>query len=102
MSIWAIIIIASVAGLAVKITGYLVPAEVMERERPSRVAGLLTVALLAALVATQTLADGQDVVLDARVPALLVAAALFALRVPFIVVIIAAAATAALIRALGG
>jgi hypothetical protein len=37
---------------------------------------------------------------DARVPALIVAGALFALRVPFIVVIVAAAATAALLRLL--
>lgn len=102
MDIWTIILVASVLGLAVKIAGYLVPAEFMERERPSRVAGLLTVALLAALVATQALASGQQVVLDARIPALVVAGILFALRVPFIVVIIAAALTAAAIRALIG
>jgi hypothetical protein len=102
MTIWAIVIIASLAGLAVKVSGYLVPSEFMERERPARIAGLLTVALLAALVATQGLASGQAVVVDARVPALLVAGVLFALRVPFIVVIIAAAVTAALIRAFLG
>jgi hypothetical protein len=39
-------------------------------------------------------------VVDARVPALVVAAGLFALRVPFILVVVAAAGTAALIRAL--
>ncbi|QEE61375.1 AzlD domain-containing protein [Salinibacterium sp. dk2585] len=103
MTLWAIVIIASIAGLAVKISGYLVPAEFMEREKPSRVAGLLTVALLAALVATQSLASGQQVEIDARVPAIFVAAALFALRVPFILVIVAAALTAAIIRAtIGG
>lgn len=103
MTVWTIIVIASVAGLALKVSGYLVPPAFMEKEKPSRVAGLLTVALLAALVATQGLASGQDIVLDARVPALLVAGVLFALRVPFIVVIIAAAVTAALLRAvLGG
>jgi uncharacterized membrane protein len=102
MSIWAIVIIASLAGFALKISGYLVPPAFMEKERPSRVAGLLTVALLAALVATQGLASGQSIELDARVPALLVAGVLLALRVPFIVVIIAAAATAALLRAFTG
>jgi hypothetical protein len=45
--------------------------------------------------------DGQGVVVDARLAALGVAAALFALRVPFILVIVAAAATAAGLRALG-
>ena len=90
MTVWQIILIASIAVLALKLLGYLVP--------PARVANLLTVALLSALVAVQTLAVGQSIQLDARVPALLVAAVLLALRVPFIVVIIAAAATAALIR----
>ena len=100
MTLWTIIIIASVGCLALKLSGYLVPPSFMEKPRPSRVANLLTVALLAALVATQTFASGSEVVLDARVPALMVAAGLFALRVPFILVIIAAAATAALLRLL--
>lgn len=100
MTLWTIIIIAAVGCLALKLSGYLVPPSFMEKPRPSRVANLLTVALLAALVATQTFASGSEVVLDARVPALLVAAGLFALRVPFILVIIAAAATAALLRLL--
>lgn len=102
MSLWTIVIVASVAGLAVKVLGYLVPSEFMEREKPARVASLITVALLAALVATQTIASGQQLVFDARVPAILVAGVLFALRVPFIVVILAAAVTAALIRAFIG
>ena len=67
---------------------------------PARIVNLLTVALLAALISLQTFAAGQQLVLDARVPAVLVAAVLFALRVPFLVVIVAAAAVAAGIRAL--
>lgn len=96
--VWQIILVASIAVLALKLLGYLVPPSIIEKPTPARVANLLTVALLSALVAVQTLAVGQSIQLDARVPALLVAAVLFALRVPFIVVIIAAAATAALIR----
>lgn len=98
MTLWSIIIIASLGCLALKLSGYLVPPSFMEKPRPSRVANLLTVALLAALVATQTFASGTEIVLDARVPALMLAAILFALRVPFILVIIAAAATAAVLR----
>ena len=100
MTLWSIIIIASLGCLALKLSGYLVPPSFMEKPRPSRVANLLTVALLAALVATQTFGSGTDIVLDARVPAVLLAAALFALRVPFVLVIIAAAATAAVLRML--
>lgn len=98
MTLWSIIIIASLGCLALKLSGYLVPPSFMEKPRPSRVANLLTVALLAALVATQTFGAGTDIVADARVPAIMLAAVLFALRVPFVIVIIAAAATAALLR----
>jgi len=98
VTVWQIILVASIAVLALKLLGYLVPPSIIEKPTPARVANLLTVALLSALVAVQTLAVGQSIQLDARVPALLVAAVLFALRVPFIVVIIAAAATAAMIR----
>ena len=102
MTIWQIVLLASAAVLALKLSGYLVPREFVERPAPSRVVNLLTVALLAALVAVQTLGGGSGIVVDARVPALGVAALLFALRVPFIVVIVAAAATAALLRLVFG
>ena len=100
MTVWQVVILASIAVLALKLLGYLVPPSLIEKPVPARIAGLLTVALLSALIVTQTIGSGQGVTLDARVPALVVAAGLFALRVPFILVIIAAAATAALIRAL--
>ena len=101
MSVWNVILLASAAVLALKLAGYLVPPSLMERPTPARVANLLTVALLSALVVVQTIGEGNAIVLDARVPAVLVAAGLFALRVPFIIVVTAAAATAALIRFLG-
>ena len=99
MTTWHVILVASAATLALKLAGHLVPASFLERERPARIADLLTVALLAALIAVQTLGQGQALVVDARVPAVIVAAALYALRVPFIVVVVAAALVAAGIRA---
>ena len=101
MSLWSIILIAAIAVLALKLAGYFVPPSFIEKPTPSRVAGLLTVALLAALIAVQTLASSSQLVIDARVPAVIVAGVLFALRVPFIVVLVAAAATAALLRLSG-
>lgn len=100
MTVWQIILVASIAVFALKLVGYLVPPALFERPTPARVTTLLTVALLAALIVVQTFARGQEIVLDARVPALIVAAALFALRVPFIVVVAAAALVAAVIRLL--
>jgi hypothetical protein len=101
MTVWHVVLLASVAVLALKLLGYLVPPSVMERPTPARVAGLVTVALLSALVVTQTLERAGGLVVDARLPAVLLAAVLFALRVPFIIVIIAAAAAAAVLRLLG-
>ncbi|GAA1057449.1 hypothetical protein GCM10017608_16290 [Agromyces luteolus] len=98
MTVWHVILLATAATLALKLAGHLVPASFLERERPARIADLLTVALLAALIAVQTLAVGQTLVVDARVPALVVAAALYAVRTPFIVVVAAAALVAAGIR----
>jgi hypothetical protein len=100
MTVWHTILLASIAVLALKLVGYLVPPAVLDRPRPARVANLLTVALLAALVITQTLGQGSALVVDARVPALIVAGVLFAVRAPFIVAVAAAAVTAAVLRAL--
>ncbi len=100
MTLWQIVILASILCLALKLAGYLVPASVLRRPVTARTAELVTVSLLAALIAVQTLGSGQQIVLDARIPALGVAAILFALRVPFVVVVLAAAVVAAGIRAL--
>jgi hypothetical protein len=61
---------------------------------------LVAVPLLAALILVQTLGDGARLDIDARAPALAVAAVLVWRRAPFLVVLLAAAATAALLRAL--
>jgi branched-subunit amino acid transport protein len=66
----------------------------------NRVLELVALPVLAALIVVQTLGDGHRLVLDARAPALAVAAVLVRLRAPFLVVVLAAAATAALLRLL--
>jgi hypothetical protein len=101
VTVWQTVLLGSVAVLALKVVGYLVPPALMERPTPARVANLTTVALLAALVVTQTFERGSDLVLDARVPAVVVSGILFTFRVPFIVVIVAAALIAAGLRLLG-
>lgn len=101
MSLWHLILLASIAVLAIKLLGYAVPPAVFDRPRPRRTLELLTVSLLAGLVAVQALGQGEGVAVDARVPAVVVAAGLFAVRAPFIVAVAAAAAVAAGLRALG-
>jgi hypothetical protein len=101
VTLWTAVLLASVICLALKAIGYLVPSRWVEAPRPARIADLLTVALLAALVAVQTLAEGQALAVDARVPALLVAAGLLLVRAPFLVVVAGAAVVAALLRLWG-
>jgi branched-subunit amino acid transport protein len=101
MNAWQSILLASAIVLGIKLAGYLVPASVASHQRVQKVSDMLTVALLASLVAAQTFAADSEIVLDARVPAVIVAGLLFWLRVPFILVIVAAAAIAAGLRAFG-
>jgi hypothetical protein len=101
MTVWQIILVASIAVLAIKLVGYLVPPKLLEAPRAARTAELTTVALLSALIVVQTVGVGQGLMIDARLPAVAVAAVLFALKVPFVVVIIASAACAALLRLAG-
>jgi uncharacterized membrane protein len=94
--IWTVLA-ASVAVYSWKLIGYLVPERFVSgwfRNFAERV----TVVLLVGLVGVQGFTSGQELVLDARFPALIVAAIMFALRVPYIIVVLAAAITAAAIR----
>lgn len=100
MTAWHVVLLVSILCFGLKALGYLVPARLIERPTPARIVDLLTVALLAALISLQTFAQGRELILDARLPAVLVAAVLFALRVPFIVVVVCAAVVAAGVRAL--
>ena len=101
MTLWTAVLAASLLCMALKALGYLIPARWFDAPAPSRIVDLLTVALLGALVAVQTLGVGQQIVVDARVPALLVAAGLLIVRAPFLVVVVAAAVVAALLRLWG-
>lgn len=64
-----------------------------------RIAQRIPAALLAALVMVSTIADGRDLVLDARVGGVAAAAVALRLRAPFVVAVVAAVAVTAAIRA---
>lgn len=98
---WIAVLASSAVVYATKLAGHLVPRRLLDNPRVTRTAGLVTVALLAALVAVQTATGGGAVQLDARLAALVIAAVALLLRAPFIVVVVLAAASAAVLRALG-
>ena len=97
---WTAIVVGSVGCYALKLAGLSVPRRVLELPRVGRIAELLPIALLSALIAIQTFGDGRSVTIDARAVGLAVAVIAVARRAPFLLVIVLAAATTALLRAL--
>ncbi|HET6968892.1 MAG TPA: AzlD domain-containing protein [Ornithinibacter sp.] len=102
MTLWIAVVVACIASFLIKLAGYLVPERLMTGERTSRVTTLLPVALLAALVVVQTVVGpGGSLVIDARLVAVGVAVVLLLLRANFLVIVLAAGAVAAGLRAAG-
>jgi branched-subunit amino acid transport protein len=96
-----VVILAGAVTMVIKAAG---PCALGGRELPvalTRILGLLAPALFGALIATQTFAREQHLVLDARAAGLAAAAAGVWLRVPTLLVLAAAAAVTAAARALG-
>ncbi|WP_055715715.1 AzlD domain-containing protein [Streptomyces torulosus] len=102
MNVWIAIAVTAVGCYAVKLIGLLVPEGVLERPLVQRLAALLPVALLAALTAQQTFADGRALVLDARAAGVAAAAVALVLRAPFLLVVAAAVIVTAGVRAITG
>lgn len=98
--IWLGILATAVGCYALKLGGLSAPERLLTRPATQRVAGLIPPALLGALIAVQVLADGHRLVIDARLAGLGAAVVLLLLRAPFLVVVVGAAVTAAILRAL--
>jgi uncharacterized membrane protein len=95
---WAAIVLACVGCYVLKLAGMSLPERVLSHPTVERVADLIPVALLAALVAVQVFADGTSVSVDARVLGLAFALVALLLRMPFLVVVVGASVVAALAR----
>lgn len=97
---WLAVLVTAAGCAALKASGWLVPARLFEHARMRTAALLLPVALLSALVVVQSLGSGRALVLDARAAGLAAAGVAVLLRAPFLVIVLAGAATAALVRTL--
>jgi branched-subunit amino acid transport protein len=95
---WTVLLLACAGCYLLKLAGMAVPARLLDHPVVERVADRIPVALLAALVAVQVLAEGTTLVLDARLAALGFAVVALLLRAPFLVVVFGAALVAALLR----
>ena len=101
-ALWATVVVGSLGCYLLKLAGLSVPAAWVEQPWVARVVDFVPAALLAALVAVQAVASGNDLVLDGRLVGLAVAAVALALRAPFIVVLLLAGAAGALVQTLAG
>jgi branched-subunit amino acid transport protein len=100
--LWVAVLATAAGCYALKVAGLTVPARVLGSARVRRFAELVPVALLAALAAVQAATAGHAFDLDpARLAGLGAAVAALLLRAPFLIVIVAAAGTTALLRAAG-
>jgi branched-subunit amino acid transport protein len=95
---WLALLAAAAACYVIKLAGLSLPQRLLQDPRLQRTVPLLPVALLAALIATQTFSTGHHLVIDVRGAALAVAGVAVLLRAPFLIVVASAAATAALLR----
>jgi uncharacterized membrane protein len=98
MTLWIGILAGCLGCYLFKLAGLSVPRSLLERPRVQRVATLLPVVLLSALIAVQTFSTGSSLVLDARAAGLAVAGVAVWRRWPFLVVVALAACTTALLR----
>jgi branched chain amino acid efflux pump len=99
-TVWIVVAVTGIGTLALKAAG---PVLLGGRPLPDRLSGVVTLvgpALLAALVAIGTFAQGQRLVVDARVLGVAAAAVAIRLRAPVLLVVIIAAAVTASARAL--
>ena len=97
-SLWGVVLVGSLGCYLLKLAGLSVPAAWVEQPWVARVVDFVPAALLAALVVVQAVTAGHDLALDGRLVALAVAALALALRAPFIVVLLLAGATGALVH----
>ena len=99
--IWIAILASAALAWGIKYAGHSVPEHWLTNPRVHRIAGYVTVSMLAALFAVQAFTTRGALVLDSRVAAVAVAVVLLWRKAPFWLVVLAAAVTAALLRLAG-
>lgn len=96
--IWTAVIGASIVAFAFKFIGQSIPQSVLAHPRIAKIADLIPTALLASLVAVQTFANKTELVVDQRLAGLAVAAIALYLRANFLVMLLAATLTSAILH----
>lgn len=95
--IWLAILISSALIFIARIIGYSLPGSLLAKERLQRITTLIPIVLLAALVGSQSMVKDGEVVIDHRLAGLVAGAIALRLRGSFLVVLVVAGLTGALV-----
>lgn len=102
-ALWVALVVSAVGSYLLKLAGLSLPESVLNHPGVQRVARLLPVAMLSALVAVGLFADGARYSVDWRTVAGVIAAVVaLVLRQGFLVVFLVAVSVTALLRLLTG
>ncbi|MEO6714746.1 MAG: AzlD domain-containing protein [Mycobacteriales bacterium] len=96
---WLPIAAVVIGCFALKLAGTSLPPRILDEPRVAAMAALVPIALFGAVIAIQTIGGDRAYAVDARLAGLAVAVLAVLLKAPFVLVVVAAAATTALIRA---
>lgn len=99
---WWLVIWLSAGAYLLKVLGLVVLGGRKLPATVNRCLALIPAALLAALIMKDTLTTGQDIVLDARLAGVSVAAAATLRRLPMTAVLVLGVGTTALVRGVAG
>lgn len=97
MSWWAVLAL-SLSAYALKALGIVLADRIPRSALTGGALDVVVVPVIAALIVVQTLDGGREIAIDARLPALVVAAVLIWRKAPILVIVLAAGAAAALLR----
>jgi branched-subunit amino acid transport protein len=101
MTVWVVVLVVGALSVVFKASG---PVFLGRRELPPRIASVVALigpVMLTALVVTQTVGDGEETVLDARVPGVAAAAVAVWRGAPVVAAMAVAATVSALLRLAG-
>jgi branched-subunit amino acid transport protein len=95
--IWLAILISSALIFIARIIGYSLPSSILAKDRLQRITTLIPIVLLAALIGAQSMVKDGEVVIDHRLAGLVAGAIALRLRGSFLVVLVVAGLTGALV-----
>jgi branched chain amino acid efflux pump len=98
VTLWTVLLLASLSCLVAKVVGYFIPERIVKSGPVRRSAELVPAALLSGLISTGVAVDHKHLVFGPPIAGLLTAVVLFSFKVPFLPTVLLAAGVTAILR----